>query len=75
MSELSEFERHIELKINEYWANSNTDRANLHKDGIRIGARWARDWFLNKANKLEKHYIDDNDFPLIFLDDLKEALK
>lgn len=45
------------------------------REGMRLGLDEARDWILSKANKLDKQYIDDNDFPLIFLDDLEEACK
>lgn len=72
MSDQSEFEKCID----EHIARQSSYKLNLsRKAGIREGAILARNWILNKAKELDKQYIDDNDFPLIFLDDLEEACK
>lgn len=70
MSDQSEFETWLEAHI-KTWDTELLTKS----DCIEIGMNAARDWFLKKANELDKQYIDDNDLPLIFLDDLEEACK
>lgn len=71
MSE-SEFE---EFKHDAEWNERYGKDSTIFEDAVYIagltrGIDLARDWILSKANKLDKHYLDDNEFPQIFLDDL-----